>query len=124
MPYKRRLSKERCVKITPEAMSLYERAKQLKRSRSAEAERELIELWGLLHLALELRPYDQSPIDGPPPSAPSGNHPEQLASHEREIAAYKGLEAALRERASRRANGASTPPTPAPPIAAAARDGE
>jgi hypothetical protein len=125
MPYKRRLSKARNVQITPEAIRLYERAKQLKRRKQTEeVQRELNDLWGELHFALELRPYDQSPIDGPPPEKPSGNHPEQIASFERECSAYEGLEAALRERASRHANGASTPPTPAPPIAAAPREGE
>jgi hypothetical protein len=66
MPYKRRVSKDRGEpQITPIAIDLYQRARQLqqRRKQSPETERELSDLSFRLSAELKLARYEEDPLD-------------------------------------------------------------
>lgn len=122
------------TKITVTAIDLYEQGKRvMQRKPSDENHVEFVRIWNALHLELNFRPWVQSPLDFDPHEAPPFNGNDiETASWEQTSQAYEELERALRERrkavraahTQRRGDGASAPPVPAPPIAAAPQSEE
>jgi len=136
MPYKRRVSKDRGEpQVTGEAISLFERARQLQRRKwSEETERELSDLSFRLGAELKLAPYEEDPLDCDTDEPPSWMRSEnEITDYHRSRQIRLMLEQALRARrdaareAERRAVEAKAPapqdpedhkeprPPPAPP---------
>jgi len=124
MPVKRRPGgpKAHGPQVTPEAIALYERGRQLQRRKwSKETERELTDVSFQLASALKLAPFNECPLDVDTEEPPAWVRSDfEVADWHRSREIRYQLESALRARRdaareARRAVPPSPPPEQAPP---------